>query len=158
MPGGVISTTMKLKILWAFISKSRTCDVKTLPVGCCPKCSAFGSHSHGVDLCRVQLYAVSKVILPPKAHTTTYPWNALPPNTKENVVQEEESDRSFRPSLVGTYRQRRVFVVSNTNGDDRVAEKLTGCSVHHHLPSPPAFDIRYANERKEEVRNRVTCG
>jgi hypothetical protein len=93
--------------------------------------------------------------LPPE-QKNTYPRHALPPNAKEHIVQKEERNRSLRPHLLCSIRQRRHLIVPNADGNDAVAEELASCGIHHHLASAPALDIRNADQREEEVRHRVT--
>lgn len=84
--------------------------------------STLRSHRKRIDLSRVQ------------------PGDTLPSNAEEDVVQEEERDRSFRNLFLVSVA---LFLgISNEHGDDQVTHELPCSSVHHHLASSPSLDVR----------------
>lgn len=77
----------------------------------------------------------------------------LESNAKEDVVQEEKCNTSFRN--FGLMSVARQLIVSDHHRDDQVTEALTSRSVHEHLSSTPALNIGNTDGREEQIAHTV---
>ena len=139
MPIGVISTTMKLHSQFVAVPRAA-------PLFFIDRLLISAGYSHGTPG-----YSQHRSI-----SAATLLELTLESNTKEDIVEEEESNTSF--GHFGLMSIALQLVVSNHHRDDQVAEALPCGSVHEHLPPAPSLNVRDTNGREEEIANAVDGG
>ncbi len=48
--------------------------------------------------------------------------------------------------------------MADQDGNHEIAETLTCCSIHHHLAATPSFDVGYADQTEQKIRDGVASG
>ena len=93
--------------------------------------------------------AIKRGIVVCVSYSRIQPRYTLKSDPEEDVVEEEECHtcRSHLLLCLVTW----LLAETQQDGDHEVAEALPGCGIHDHLSSAPAFDVRYADEGKEQV-------